>query len=63
MALDSSLVCHPIRTLSYLPPDTLPLSGRLVTDTVQLGDLTITQQGMGAALLSAGFETVDGILG
>ena len=37
--------------------------GRLVTDTVQLGDLVIPGQGMGAALLSAGFDTVDGILG
>lgn len=37
--------------------------GRLVTDTVQLGSLPITGQGLGAALLSEGFDGVDGILG
>ena len=37
--------------------------GNEVTDTIQMGDLVITGQGMGAAILSEGFDTVDGILG
>ncbi|KIP05511.1 hypothetical protein PHLGIDRAFT_119740 [Phlebiopsis gigantea 11061_1 CR5-6] len=37
--------------------------GNEVVDTVQLGDLVISGQSMGAAILSEGFDGVDGILG
>ena len=37
--------------------------GRQVEDQVQLGNLTIPSQSMSAALISEGFDTVDGILG
>lgn len=34
-----------------------------MVDTVQLGDLVISGQSMGAAILSEGFDGVDGIIG
>ncbi|KAL7284881.1 LOW QUALITY PROTEIN: hypothetical protein ACG7TL_002195 [Trametes sanguinea] len=37
--------------------------GELFTDTVTLGDLTLTSQGLGVAELAFGFDGVDGILG
>lgn len=37
--------------------------GRQVVDQVALGNLTIPQQSISVALLSDGFDTVDGILG
>ncbi|EKM61875.1 uncharacterized protein PHACADRAFT_248776 [Phanerochaete carnosa HHB-10118-sp] len=46
-----------------LSPLSDALSGRLVEDQVALGNLTISNQGIGAALLSEGFDGVDGILG
>lgn len=38
-------------------------SGQEVIDTVSIGDLTITQQSIGDASFSAGFDGVDGIIG
>ncbi|KAI9070295.1 acid protease [Trametes sanguinea] len=37
--------------------------GELYTDTVTLGDLTLTKQGLGVGELAFGFDGVDGILG
>lgn len=37
--------------------------GTLWDDTVTLGDLSLTNQGIGAADLAIGFQGVDGILG
>ena len=38
-------------------------SGEQYTDTLTLGDLTITNQGISVASQSSGFQGVDGILG
>ena len=38
-------------------------TGREVIDTLTLGDLVIPNQSMGAAIVSEGFQDVDGILG
>ena len=52
----------PAALVDYFSPDVLIL-GRQVVDQVALGNLTIPQQSMSVALLSEGFDTVDGILG
>lgn len=39
------------------------VKGEEFTDTVTLGSLVVTNQGVGVAKTSEGFEGVDGILG
>ena len=41
----------------------MAFTGREVIDTITLGTLTIPNQSMGSAIVSQGFDTVDGIVG
>ena len=61
LSLGLSKVCAPQCILGR--SECLSLPGKLVIDTVQLGNLTIAGQTIGICSSSEGFDEFDGVLG
>lgn len=52
-----------LTSLKNIPYGSGQVSGKEYTDTVTIGGLVISNQGVGAATQAVGFQGVDGILG